>query len=158
MQEDKGLSESPRTSQLRRCRYSETGRVYLLTSVTHNRQPIFTDWKLGRLLVNEFRNAHCTGMVESLAWVIMPDHFHWLVELRDCQLPQLMRKVKSGSTLAVTRAKTEQFKLWQKGYHDRALRREDDLIQMARYIVANPVRAGLVKRYGDYPLWDALWL
>jgi len=28
----------------------------------------------------------------------------------------------------------------------------------ARYIVANPLRAGLVERLGDYPLWDAVWL
>ena len=28
----------------------------------------------------------------------------------------------------------------------------------ARYIVANPLRAGLVKQIGDYPLWDAIWL
>ncbi|RUQ45382.1 transposase, partial [Corynebacterium pseudodiphtheriticum] len=24
--------------------------------------------------------------------------------------------------------------------------------------VANPLRAGLVKRIGDYPLWDAIWI
>jgi len=29
---------------------------------------------------------------------------------------------------------------------------------IARYIVANPLRAGLVSRVGDYPLWDACWL
>jgi REP element-mobilizing transposase RayT len=143
---------------LRRCRYSETGRVYLLTSVTYDRQPVFADWKLGRLLVNEFRNAQSESMAESLAWVIMPDHFHWLVELKESDLPQLMRKVKSGSALAVTRAKNEPFKLWQKGYHDRAIRQESKIILAARYIVANPLRAGLVKRYGDYPLWDAVWL
>ncbi|MFV3290267.1 transposase, partial [Pseudomonas sp. NY11955] len=29
---------------------------------------------------------------------------------------------------------------------------------VARYIVANPIRAGLVSRVGDYPHWDAVWL
>jgi len=48
--------------------------------------------------------------------------------------------------------------LWQKGYFDRALRREEDLKAMARYIVANPLRAGLVEHIGQYPLWDAIWL
>jgi hypothetical protein len=33
-----------------------------------------------------------------------------------------------------------------------------DLQSVARYIVANPLRAGLVKHLGDYPLWDAIWL
>jgi hypothetical protein len=29
---------------------------------------------------------------------------------------------------------------------------------LARYVVANPVRAGLVQRVGQYPHWDAIWL
>jgi hypothetical protein len=29
---------------------------------------------------------------------------------------------------------------------------------MARYVVANPLRAGLVQKLGDYPLWDAIWV
>jgi hypothetical protein len=38
------------------------------------------------------------------------------------------------------------------------MRKDQDLQVAARYIVANPLRAGLVKRVGDYPLWDAIWL
>jgi hypothetical protein len=48
--------------------------------------------------------------------------------------------------------------LWQTGYHDRAIRDGEDLLPFARYIVANPLRAGLVEKIGDYPLWDASWL
>ncbi len=48
--------------------------------------------------------------------------------------------------------------VWQQGFHDHALRREEDAVHVARYIVANPLRAGLVGRIGDYPLWDAAWL
>jgi REP element-mobilizing transposase RayT len=48
--------------------------------------------------------------------------------------------------------------MWQHGFHDQALRREEDLAAMARYVVRNPVRAGLVKKTGDYPHWDAIWL
>jgi hypothetical protein len=29
---------------------------------------------------------------------------------------------------------------------------------VARYVVMNPVRAGLVSRVGDYPFWDAAWI
>jgi len=32
------------------------------------------------------------------------------------------------------------------------------LRRVARYVVANPMRAGLVKQIGDYPLWDAIWV
>ena len=48
--------------------------------------------------------------------------------------------------------------LWQKGFYDHGLREEEDLKDIARYIVANPLRAGLVEKIGDYPHWDAMWL
>jgi hypothetical protein len=38
------------------------------------------------------------------------------------------------------------------------LRRDENIRQAARYIVANPVRAGLVRRAADYPYWDCIWL
>jgi REP element-mobilizing transposase RayT len=152
------MPTSQRSADLRTGRYSETGRIYLLTSVTHGRQPLFADWRVGRLLVNEFRRAQEEGRVQSLAWVVMPDHFHWLVELRAGSLGQLMRQIKGRSAHAILKSAGMHFRVWQKGYHDRAVRREEDLPSIARYIVANPLRAGLVKRIADYPLWDAVWL
>lgn len=53
---------------------------------------------------------------------------------------------------------SRQGRLWQPGFHDHAVRREESLEAIARYIVANPLRAGLVKKVGDYPLWDAIWV
>ncbi len=47
-------------------------------------------------------------------------------------------------------------RLWQKGYYDRAVRKDEDVKHMARYVVQNPIRAGLVHRVHDYPLWDSL--
>ena len=44
------------------------------------------------------------------------------------------------------------------GFHDHALREEENLLHAARYIVANLKRAGLVQRVSDYPYWDAIWL
>ena len=49
-------------------------------------------------------------------------------------------------------------RVWAAGYHDRALRAEVDIPHVARYLVLNPVRAGLVARVGDYPFWDAVWI
>ncbi|SDP16627.1 REP-associated tyrosine transposase [Pseudomonas jinjuensis] len=144
---------------LRSGRFSEPGRAYLLTAVTHNRRPLFTDWHAARLLVAELRRAHDEQQVDSLAWVIMPDHLHWLVQLGSLPLPSLMQSIKSRSAIALHRAGFGQVgRLWQKGFHDHALRHEEALQEVARYIVANPLRAGLVKRIGDYPLWDAVWV
>ena len=145
------------SNQLLKGRYSEPGGIYLLTTVTEQRRPIFRDFHLGRLLVNQLRQAHDEGIVHSIAWVVMPDHCHWLVELRRKTLGELMCRIKSRSSVAVNRAAQSASRLWQKGYHDRALRQEDDLKAAARYIIKNPIRAQLTARIGDYPLWDACW-
>ena len=130
----------------------------MLTTVVHKRQPVFADWKLGRLLVNQMHCTENASLVESLAWVVMPDHLHWLVELKQGTLAELMCRVKSRSSRSVNLARQQESRLWQRGYHDRALRREEDVKDAARYIIMNPLRAGLVKRVGDYPLWDAIWV
>ena len=148
----------PNSHLLRQGRYSEPGRAYLITAVVHQRHRMFTDWRLGRLLVDEFRRANDRQWVNSIAWVIMPDHFHWLVQLEHRSLARLMQSIKSRSTLTINRAINREGAFWQTGYHDRALRDGEDLLPFARYIVANPLRAGLVKKIGDYPLWDACWL
>ena len=68
--------QSPHQSrQLRLGRYSEEGRFYLITSTTKDRQPIFTDWKVGRLVAQQLGQAERDGLARSLAWVVMPDHF-----------------------------------------------------------------------------------
>jgi REP element-mobilizing transposase RayT len=149
---------SPHTCRLRMGRYSGHSHIYLLTTVVRNRIPIFADWRLGRLVVEQFRLAQEEGAALSLAWVVMPDHFHWLIQLKDGSLSRLMRRAKSRSALRINTMLGRPSQLWQRGYHDRALRAEEDLKSAARYIVANPLRAGLVQRVGDYPLWDAIWL
>lgn len=92
------------------------------------------------------------GKAETLCYVLMPDHLHWLMVLREGDLPEAMRLLKGRS------AHTIGLELWQANYYDHAVRQEEDLRKMARYMVANPLRAKLVKHIGDYPLWDAAWL
>lgn len=147
-----------RSHSLRLGRYSEAGRSYLLTTVTHHRLPLFNDLRNGRLLVHEMRRCEQEGLVDSLAWVVMPDHLHWLLTLNSGTLGQMMKRLKARSSLALKRRQSSSGSIWQPGFHDHALHRDEDLQAAARYIVANPLRAGLVKRIGDYPLWDAIWL
>ena len=142
----------PASHRLRSGRVSETDRFYLLTSATRNRAPVFSDMHAARLLIRILAHQHVTGKVTSHAFVIMPDHLHWLIQLQDDRLDSLMKRVKSVSSRQIGAS------IWQAGYHDHALRREEDLRKVARYIIANPLRAGLVDNIGDYPHWDAIWL
>jgi REP element-mobilizing transposase RayT len=158
IKEGKGLSIRSHANHLRSGRYSQSGQIYLLTAVTRLREPLFSDWRVGRLVVEQFRQAQTEEQANSLAWVVMPDHFHWLIELQNNTLAGLMRATKSRCARTVNARLGRTGQMWQKGFHDRVIRREEDLRAVARYIIANPLRAGLVRRVQDYPLWDAIWL
>ena len=143
--------------RLRIGRLSETGRIYLITTVTEQRQPVFQNILLGRLVVQALKDNQSN--TTTLAYVVMPDHLHWVMQLGDrYDLSTVVSSIKSNSARWINRHLNRSGRLWQKGYHDHALRREDDLRQVARYVIANPLRAGLVRQIGDYPLWDAIWL
>ncbi|CAI8837414.1 transposase [Pseudomonas sp. IT-P12] len=152
------MPELSASHRLRIGRYAEQNRIYLLTANILRREPVFRDYCLGRLVVHQFRQAQDDGFADSLAWVVMPDHFHWLVQLNKGSLGQLMCQAKSLSARAVNSVTGRSGSLWQQGFHDHALRKEEDLVKLARYVVANPLRAGLVEKLGDYPLWDAIWV
>ena len=148
-----------RAFALRLGRYSETGRIYLVTAVTHQREPLFSAFELARIVVHALRKADALGRCRSLAFVVMPDHVHWLVELRDGDLSALVGQFKATAAGGINRRlDTAGRQRWQKGFHDHALRKDEDLVALARYVVANPLRAGIVRRIGDYPHWDAIWL
>ena len=88
--------------RLRTGRFSEAKRIYHLTSSTKNRRPYFSDIQLGRIVVQALRYQHDQGKVHSLAFVVMPDHLHWLVQLGpDTTLAKLMAMVKGWSTTRI---------------------------------------------------------
>ncbi len=146
------------SKEIRKGRHSEADRQYLITLVTANREALFTSWRVAYPVIDALKCAQRDADVESLCWVVMPDHLHWLIELKNESLSSVLGRLKSRSTVAMNRLLSRSGPLWQKGFHDRALRREDDVKKVARYIVSNPVRAGLAKKIGDYPMWDAVWL
>ena len=150
-----GLS-LPHGRNLRIGRVSEPNRPYVITAVTAGRQPLFADWRWGRIVVHALRGER--ERAETLAFVVMPDHLHWLLRLEDgATLDKVVGSVKSVSAHRLNRAFERRGPVWQAGYHDHAVRTDEDLVAVARYVVANPLRAGLVQRLGDYVLWDAIW-
>jgi putative transposase len=149
----------PHSRKLRAGRVSEIGRAYLVTTVTQGRLPLFADFALARLVVAELRACDQAGLCSTLAFVVMPDHLHWLLQLQTGGLSSLVKRFKSVSGGNVNRQRgTPGDLVWQSGFHDHAIRDGEDLQGIARYVVANPVRAGLVGSARHYPHWDAIWL
>ena len=145
--------------QLRKGRVSACGQVYHVTAVTHERRPVFEDLFLGRILVKCLRYESDLGRADTLCYVVMPDHLHWLLQLVGTNsLAGVVHNVKSQSARRINAAGGKGDAVWQRGFFDRAIRRDEDVPAVARYIVANPQRAGLVDSCRLYPLWDAAWL
>jgi REP element-mobilizing transposase RayT len=150
---------APRSHRLRVGRCSIPGGIYLLTFTTLRRQRHFSDIPSACLAARSLAAPSTWPQAQLLAWVLMPDHWHGLVELRGCEsLSRSVARAKAESTRRWNRAHDSAVSLWAPGFHDHALRREESILDCARYIVLNPVRAGLVRRCGDYPFWDAVWL
>jgi putative transposase len=153
------MNTKPGHSALRKGRVSLEGQIYLVTTTTLERQPFFADFKAGQAAAQAFEDKAVLADARLLAWVLMPDHFHGLLQLGEkTRLQDVINRMKSASARRANRALGREGSLWAKAYHDHALRREEDLLETARYMVANPVRAGWVRCPGDYPFWNAIWL
>lgn len=140
-------------ANLRKGRVSIPGQIYVITAVTRNRQSFFTDFFVARTLIGVLREHQERGHAETLCFVVMPDHLHWLMQLgSNRELESVVRSVKALSSKRTGK------RLWQKGFYDHGLRRDEYMKEIARYIVVNPLRAGLAVRLNDYPHWDAVWL
>ncbi|WP_018994132.1 MULTISPECIES: transposase [unclassified Thioalkalivibrio] len=150
------MPRKARSHRLRFGRVSEHGRVYLVTAVCADREAWFSRFEHGRCCVHAMRELE--GEANTLCFVVMPDHMHWLMQLEAGDLSRVVQKVKGSTTRRIGELRGRPCRVWQPGFHDRALRREEDLQAVARYVVANPLRAGLVSNLRHYPLWDAIWL
>lgn len=143
---------------LRKGRFSEPNRIYLITATTYQRGRIFEDWNVATAAIHGFLQPDLLKDAQLLCWVLMPDHAHWLISLGEKHgLSTLVGMMKSASARFVHQTGFSE-KVWGEAFHDRVLRQEEDLRAAARYIVANPLRAGLVEKIGRYPYWDAVYL
>ena len=145
-------------SNLRKGRYSAAGQIYHVVSRTHQRQKIFSDWALAAAASRAFTSDKALVDSRLLCWVLMPDHAHWLLELGDIStISALIGRMKSLSAREVRITSDRGGSIWHPGYYERAMRREDDLVAVARYIIANPLRANLCSSLRYYPFWNAVY-
>lgn len=153
--------QSGRHHALRRGRRSEPGRIYLLTATTSHRIRLFADFAdfaKARIACRAFTDAAAVADSQLLAWVLMPDHVHWLLRLGEEPLGRMVARMKSSVTRDLVGLDGTPRRVWSQAFHDRAIRREEDLQDAARYIVANPLRAGICDSLAQYPFWDAIWI
>ena len=144
---------------LRRGRRSIAGHAYLVTFTTHARRPLFTHFAVAATACRATNDPRLWRSSDLMAWVLMPDHWHGLIRIgEDDNLSAVVQWLKANSARRVREEHPDIGQVWASGFHDRALRADERLENVARYVVRNPVAAGLVRRVGEYPFWDVAWI
>jgi len=87
-----------------------------------------------------------------LAWCIMPNHVHALIETKlRFPLSEVVQSWKSFTATAANRLLKRQGSFWFREFHDRYIRNAEHYISSIAYIEANPVKAGLVRIEAEWP-------
>ena len=149
-----------RSHLLRAGRVSLPGQAYLVTTRTVAREPLLGHFAAARATVRSLRDCSGLGFALTLAFVVMPDHVHWLLQLGGHPLAVAVQRFKGRAARAINAGRGRSGPVWQPGFQDHALRREENLAQVARYLLLNPVRAGLVRHPMQWPHWfidDDTW-
>jgi putative DNA methylase len=110
------------------------------------------------------RRTDCARLVETalahfdgeryrlLAWVVMPNHVHVMIEqIEGYRLGDTIHSWKSYTANLINRRIGARGALWAPDYFDRFIRDEKHYGNAVRYIENNPVKAGLATRAEDWP-------
>jgi putative transposase len=124
---------------------------YFLTFCTDRRRDLFVAPDAVLLVRTQIERAALEQCFALVAYCFMPDHVHLLVEGQaedsDCKRFIARAKQYSGFHYRATFGQ----RLWQRYGYERTLRSDEAASSVARYILENPLRAGLVERVVDFP-------
>jgi REP element-mobilizing transposase RayT len=153
-----GMGGSRRTypvgaQRLRLFDYADPDAVYFVTICVEGRRSVFIEPSLARIVLDCLTWLRTNRGVVIYALCLMPDHLHLLVRPGQ-SLGAIIRMFKTYTTRQV-QARGGAGKLWQDDYYEHIIRKDEDARGIARYILDNPVRKGLVAAAEDYP-WSEL--
>lgn len=121
------------------------GALYHVTSRGNARQAIYlSDADHGAFLTLLSRVIDRTGWILH-AYCLMPNHFHLLLETPCANLSDGMRQLNGSYTQLFNRRHNRVGHLFQGRYKALLVEKASYLMELIRYVVLNPVRAGLVK-------------
>ena len=139
--------------------YSAPGQVYFVTISAQKGcaggKPPFQDPGLAAKIVHALHYLRDRKGLSLLGYCLMPDHLHLLLSPseRSGSLIDVIRDFKSYTTRMAWSCGWSG-RLWARSFHERAVRTESELMEICRYMLANPVKAGLVEAAEDYPYSD----
>jgi len=132
-------------------RYIEPGGVYFITSVTNKRAPLLVNEVAARFLVASLIFHKYIFNYKLLGYVVMPNHFHILVQPNDrYNISKIMNHIKGNYARKYNQIIRRVGKLWQQGFYDSVMRDENEIRKWLEYMHNNPVDAGIVSSPEEY--------
>ncbi len=91
--------------------------------------------------------------IEVIYFTIMPNHIHLVFEIlnKTKLVGDIMASIKKFSAREANKYLNKEGKFWQAESFDRLVRDEKELYNIIKYVLLNPVNAGLVEQYKDWP-------
>ena len=130
------------------------GALYHLTSRGNRQEDIFKD-DTDRVAFLSVLNKVCgTYNWVCHAYCLMSNHYHLLIETPDANLSKGMRQLNGVYTQTHNRTHGRSGHVFQGRYKAILVQKESYLLELSRYIVLNPVRAGMVRSAKEWP-WSS---
>jgi putative transposase len=130
------------------------GALYHVTMRGVDRRAIVKDDVDRELWVALLARAVAKARPALHAWCLMTNHFHLLVDTPQANIAALMQLLNASYAQMFNRRHGRSGPLFQGRYHSLLIEREAHLLETARYIVLNPVRAGICDRADEWP-WSS---
>ena len=131
-------------------RHFKPGQSCFITSVTAERSPILVHH--ADLLLQAMKRTLNKFEFKILSWVILPDHFHSIIDVPNGDTSKIM-KVMKLSFFGQYKCRTGKAgSVWQHRYWDHIIRFQEDMNRHIDYIHYNPVKHGLVDSPKEYNL------
>ena len=132
--------------------YAESNRVYFFTVRGYGKRPPFPSAEMAQSVVTVLSEQAEATDCSVFTYCIMPDHVHFLARPNTDGVSVLtfVDRFKGKTTNASWRLGWRG-KLWQPRYYDHIVRTDENLKEIADYILGNPVRKGLVESLDDWP-------
>ena len=136
-----------KTIRLNRDVYQKEGQPFSITICSCNK--IILSNKFREVIFQSAMKGDLIRKSDLMAVCVMPDHIHLLLAPVKENLVDLIGRWKSYTT-HLMQAQERIEKLWQRSFYDHGLRKDEDVITVAEYVVSNPVRKNLVENWRDY--------
>lgn len=135
---------------VRQARIEYSGALYHITSRGNAKQDIFVDDEDRLVFLETLRNARNRYNCVVYAYCLMDNHYHLLVETLDANISQFMRQLNSVYTQKYNFTHDSTGHLFQGRFKSILVQADLYLLELCRYIVLNPVRAGMVRSAKDW--------